>query len=99
MWHAHNKISVPCKTKQNFQTLLSMAVHCGEPKSRNTGRFVAPSYQIMAENPAISAEIGHAESPKIATDIRHGQYLNFDNTASKEPFLSLTLFCFSFSLF
>lgn len=64
LWHAHNKIPVPCKTKQNFQTLLSMAVHCGEPKSGHTGRFVAPSYRIMAENPAISAEIGHGGEPK-----------------------------------
>jgi hypothetical protein len=31
----------------------------GEPKSCHTGLFVASSSRIMAENPAMSAEIGH----------------------------------------
>jgi len=29
-----------------------------------TGCFVAPSYRIMAENPAILAEIGHGGEPE-----------------------------------
>jgi hypothetical protein len=39
-------------------------VDVGEPKSCHTGRYVAHSYRPMAENPAISAKIGHGRELK-----------------------------------
>jgi len=55
-----------------------MAVHGGDPKSRHTGRFVVPPYQIMAENPAILTKIGHCGEPKNGH--RFPPWLIFDNT-------------------
>jgi hypothetical protein len=51
----------------------------GEPKSCHSGRFVASSYRIMAENPAMSAEIGHGGLIKnhhqYPPRCCHGRYL------------------------
>jgi hypothetical protein len=44
--------------------MWSMAVHGREPRPCHAGRFVTPSFQITAENPAISAEIGHGGEPQ-----------------------------------
>jgi len=72
LWHAHNKIPVPCKTELPNSVVGGTL---GEPNSRHTGCFVAPSYWIMAENLPYQLKLGTAESPKIATDIRHRRYL------------------------